>query len=149
MLPKDSDERMENADLLKTIADFAREPSEAHRERLFRALPRATYLVPILESEVSLRPGGAAGEHVIEPGSRFQLLVCEDPATREELLPIFSDGDEVAAFTDKKVSVLLLTLSEVHGLLAWEPAYAGAVVNPGGTAIPMSRKLLAKLSAGA
>jgi len=149
MRPAESDDPVENPDLLAAIADFAREPSQAHRERLFAALPRATYLVPILEDALSLRPGGAGREHVIEPGSRFRLLVCADPETREELLPIFSDASEVAAFTDEKVSVLLLALPEVHGLLASEPAYAGAVVNPAGTAIPMSRKLLATLGAPA
>lgn len=135
----------ENPALLAAIVAFSRAPSAAAQQALLLQLTRATYLVPILEDTIPLRSSDS--EQMLAPGTGFRLLICQDPDTSEELLPIFSDLTEVKRFTDQKVSTLVLQLREVHELLARELAYAGAVVNPGGLAIPIPRALLDKLNA--
>lgn len=144
-------EPIENPRLTAAIDAYAQGASESNRAALYREIARATYLVPIVADEQALTPGGAADEALIEAGRGFQTLVCIDPHTRDELLPIFSDGRELAAFADRTqdVSVLVLALPQVHGLLSETTGYAGAVVNPAGTAVPMSGRMIAELARGA
>jgi hypothetical protein len=138
----DADEPpIENPELVAAIAAYAGDPCERNRAAISRALRRATYLVPIVVDEKTIGPGDA----LLAPGSGFQTLVCADPETKAELLPIFTDGAELAAFSQQSVATLVLELAEVHELIAGSSGYAGAVVNPAGTAIPMSRRMIAAL----
>lgn len=141
-------EQIENPLLTAAIDQYAHGPSEANRDELYREIASATYLVPIVADAAALSPADLDGEALIEAGRGFQTLVCEDPHTGDELLPIFSDGRALAAFTQQDVAVLVLELPQVHDLLASAQDYAGAVVNPAGTAVPMSSKMIAELARG-
>lgn len=144
MATADEDPPIENPDLVAAIAAYAGDPCDRNRAAISRELLRATYLVPIVVDEQAL----ASGEAQLAAGSGFQTLVCADPETAAELLPIFTDGAELAAFSDQSGATLVLQLSEVQELLEGSDGYAGAVVNPAGTAIPMSRRMIAALCSG-
>ncbi len=131
------DEDVENPDLLEAIEAITKNPSEEAQENLTVQLQCGIYLVPVFSDE----DGEAEEEESDEDGEPVQLLICTDDEGAE-FLPLFTDVASLEAWTDEPVGAMALNAHEVWEFVLSQPECAGAVINPGGCALPLNRKLV-------
>lgn len=135
-----SPEGVENPDLVAAIAALAQDPSEGAQDALTMQLQRGLYLVPVFSD-----PQDPAES---EEGEEVQLLVCTDPEGAE-FMPLFTDTAAMEAWTEEPVNAMALNAGEAWDFILSQPDCAGAVVNPGGLALPLNRQLVEFLKSGA
>jgi len=125
---------------VSAIAALAQDPSEGSQDALTMQLQRGLYLVPIFNASLD--------SVETEEGEEVQLLVCTDPEGAE-FMPLFTDVAAMEAWTDEPVNAMALSAHEAWDFILSQPDCAGAVVNPGGLALPLNRQLVEFLKSGA
>lgn len=133
----DVNQPVENPRLTAAIADFAAGSGAGNLERLLLELNQAVYLVAILDDELTFTPGETPGKGTIAQGSKIKVMMCSDESGAG-ILPVFSDWRQIRAWTEAPVSTLVMPAGDVWDWVTGKSEHAGAVVNPGGMALPLS-----------
>ena len=143
--PVDLNQPVVNPDLVNAIAAFANQRGPETLLQLQMQLGRAVYLVPMLTDAAVPSPAGPAGQITFQQGSQLKLLTCQDPDGRS-VLPLFTDWQQIQAWTDEPVSTLVLPASDAWTFIIREGSFAGAVINPAGMALPLNSSLIQDLA---
>jgi len=130
-----ADEPIENPDVLAAIQTIATDRSEAAQTTLTLALQRGLYLIPTFTGRLDTEP---------TDDEAVQVLVCTDE-TDAEYLPLFTDEAALKAWTQEAVSAMVLTAPEAWNFILSQPECAGGVINPGASALPLNREMVAVL----
>ena len=128
-------EPIENPEILAAIANFARNASEESQQDLTMELQRGLYLVPV---------GAESAEAAQAEEGAVQVLVCTDE-NDAEFLPLFTDETALKTWVPQNASAMVLTAPEAWEFILAQPECAGAVVNPGGAALPLDREMVTLL----
>ncbi|MEI6351172.1 MAG: SseB family protein [Verrucomicrobiota bacterium] len=133
-------ETIANPDLVAAIEALKSSNSEGADEALSVELQSAVYLVPYMTEQ---DPESA------DEGDEFvQLLVCADPEGAE-YLPLFTDEESLRVWTkEQPVSAMAFNAEDAWDMVLSQADCSGAVVNPGGLALPIDRKLVELLKQG-
>jgi hypothetical protein len=145
--PVDLNKPVENPDVVAAISAAANSQSPLLFAALTCALRDANYLVPIMQDGMITSPTGEEGQMTIHAGSHINVFTCAAP-DGGTLLPLFTDWDEIRRWLDVPVSTLVVPAKDAFALASGDD-YAGAVVNPGGQAVELSKDLLGRLLADA
>lgn len=143
--PVDLNQPVENPDLLNAIAAFANQRGPETLHQLQVQLVRAVYLVPMLTDAAVPTPGGPAGQVTLQQGSQLKLLTCQDP-DGHSILPLFTDWQQIHAWTDEPVSTLVMPAADAWAFIIRGGNFAGAVVNPAGMALPLNSGMIRDLA---
>jgi hypothetical protein len=146
--PVDLNKPIENPKLSAAIDEFAEDHNEKTEQELTRQLRSAMFLVPMLTDEMHTTAGADTGDVTIEKGSVIKMLSCIDDAGAEHL-PLFTDWPAIRAWTDEPVSTLVMPARDAWDFVLSQDHYAGAVVNPGGSPLPVGRSLIERLCVAA
>ncbi len=139
--PVDIDTPVTNPALTAAMARLGEGGDQAAIEAVLRELNRAVYLVAILLDEASVTTT-SPGQATFNKGSVIKVLNCADSNDRP-LLPLFTDWDAIRKWTNTSVSTLVMPADQ-----AWDFAlsqYQGAVINPAGPLLELSRDQLEDL----
>lgn len=128
-------EPIENPELVTAIDAIAHDQSEDAQYGLTLALQRGLYLVPAFSGRLDTDP---------VDDEALQVLVCTDE-NDAEFLPLFTDEAALKAWTDEKVSGMVLTAPEAWDFILSQPECSGGVINPGDKALPLSRDMVTLL----
>lgn len=139
--PDDINKPVENPELSSAMTEFNRSRNAQTEQELTRQLRRAVFLVPIVTDEMHTTPGSRPGSVTIERGSLIKMVSYID-GTGAAHLPLFTDWPAIRAWTDQQVSTLVTPAAEAWDFVLRDAYYAGAVVNPGERALPLSRPLI-------
>ena len=137
----DLNKPVENPELLLAIAEFTRVRNAQTEHELNRRLRSAIFLVPIKADEMHTTPSTKPGRVTIQPGSLIKLLSWVDDAGAR-YLPLFTDWPAIRAWTSREVSTIVMPAHDAWSFALSQAHYAGAVVNPGQGALPLSRSLI-------
>lgn len=138
--PVDLDKPVENPRLVAALKRAADDDSDEAKDRLFREIQRANFLVAIYTDEMRFSPTPTPGHMIIQQGSRIKVLSLE--AGGENYLPLFTDWAAIRAYTDDKVNTLVFPAADAWLFALKDKAYQGVVINPAGDALPMDREML-------
>lgn len=141
--PVDLNKPVENPEVVAAINAAANSQSPLLYAALTCALRDANYLVPIMQEGMIASPAGEEGQMIVHAGSRLNVFTCAAP-DGGTLLPLFTDWDEIRRWIDVPVSTLVVPAKDAFAM-ASRDEYAGAVVNPGGQAVELSKELLGRL----
>jgi hypothetical protein len=145
--PVDLNKPVENPELSLAMMAFSRSRNAQTEQELTLRLRSAVFLVPIITDEMRTTPGSEPGSATIEQGSLIKMLSCID-GTGAQHLPLFTDWPSIRAWTEQQVSTLVMPAADAWGFVLSQAHYAGAVVNPGERALPLSRPLIQYLKDG-
>jgi hypothetical protein len=141
--PVDLNKPVENPEVVAAIKAAANSDSPLLHAALGCALRDANYLVPIMQEGIIASPAGKDGEMTIHAGSHINVVTCAAP-DGGTLLPLFTDWDEIRRWLDVPVSTLVVPAKDAFSI-ASRDEYAGAVINPGGQAVELSKDQLGRL----
>jgi hypothetical protein len=141
--PVDVNKPVENPEVVAAIKAAANSESPLLYAALMCALRGANYLVPITKDGMITSPTDEEGQMTIHAGSHINVFTCAAP-DGGTLLPLFTDWDEIRRWIDAPVSTLVVPAKDAFAI-ASRDEYAGAVVNPGGQAVELSKDLLGRL----
>jgi hypothetical protein len=139
--PVDLDKPVENPALSAALNGYTSNRSPEAEQELFRQLRGAVFLVPILADEMKMAPGSEPGVGTIEKDSTIKIFACADRDGADHL-PLFTDWSAIQAWTDRKVSTLVMPASDAWAFVLSQPHYAGAFVNPGSQRLQLSREFV-------
>ncbi len=117
---------IENPRLKSALTAHLAAPSEPTLTAVVMELNRAFYLLPLHASETS-------GNLNLSEGSETEVnvMICRGEDGRT-LLPLFTDLEELQAWTDQPVTPLALPARDAWGFADTANGYVGVVVNPSG-----------------
>ena len=141
--PVDLNQPVTNPRLVEAINSLTGTNDKEQIERLLSELNRANFLVATFMDEVVKEPSSQEGTVTFKKGSRIKTLMCMRPDGKGALA-LFTDWDEIRKFTGEQVSGMVMPAEQ-----AWSFSLAGpggAVVNPGGAALPLDEKQLQDLT---
>jgi hypothetical protein len=95
----------------------------------------------MLADEMKMTPGTEPGVSTIEKDSLIKIFACADSSGADHL-PLFTDWSAIQAWTNQKVSTLVMTASDAWSFVLSQPHYAGAFVNPGRQRLQLNRELV-------
>ena len=95
----------------------------------------------MLADEMKMMPGSKPGVGTIEKDSTIKIFACADRDGADHL-PLFTDWPAIQAWTEQKVSTLVMPASEAWDFVLSQPHYAGAFVNPGSQRLQFSREFV-------
>ncbi len=139
--PVDLDTPVTNPGLTGAIDALCAKRDEASLMAFVQQLLQANFLVATMLDEAQMRNTGG-GQGTFQKGSLIKVL-CVADANDRNLLPLFTDWDAIRAWTSEPVASMVMPGSQ-----AWDFAlsgYDGAVINPGGVALPLTRDQLEDL----
>ena len=139
--PVDLNKPVENPALSAALDGYVSSRSSEAEQELFRQLRSAVFLVPMLDDEMTMTPGAKTGSATIEKDSIIKILACPD-SSGEDHLPLFTDWPAIQAWTDQKVSTLVMPASDAWSFVLSQLQYAGAIVNPGSQRLELSREFV-------
>lgn len=142
--PVDLNRPVENPALSAALDGFVSNQCPETEQELFRQLRSAVFLVPMLTDEMKTTPGPEAGVVTIEKESILKILGCTDSSGANHL-PLFTDWPAIQAWTDEKVSTLVMPAAEAWSFVLSQLNYAGAFVNPGSQRLQLSREFIQHL----
>lgn len=140
----DRNRSTENPALARALERLANDPaSDAAKDVVLAELRLATFLIAVTAEEA--REGGedTEGDGAAPQASELQILTAEQDDL--QYLPLFTDWQEIAGFTDLEVQGLIMAARDVWAF-ALEDGYDGVVINPNGNALPLGKPLLEFLS---
>lgn len=140
----DRDRSTVNPALSRALENLAKDPSSGPaQDAVLAELPLATFLVAVALEE-SAREGEAGQEGKEADGapqaSELQILTAEQDDL--QFLPLFTDWQEIADYTDLDVKGLVMTARDAWAFALEDGAYDGVVINPAGNALPLGKPLL-------
>jgi hypothetical protein len=139
--PIDLDKPVENPALSAALDGYVNNRCSETEQELFLQLRSAVFLVPMLADEMKMTPGTEPGVSTIEKDSLIKIFACADSSGADHL-PLFTDWSAIQAWTNQKVSTLVMTASDAWSFVLSQPHYAGAFVNPGRQRLQLNRELV-------
>lgn len=135
--PVDLDRPLENPELKAAIQACFSSPTPEHRRVMAVRLCRANYLVASLVDEGGLQINPSTGAAHLAGGSKIGFLSIADDAGKR-YLPLFTDWDELRAYTSDKVAGMVLPADQAWDMITSAPAdYDGVIINPAGQLVKM------------
>lgn len=144
--PVDLDKPVENPALSAALDGYVDNRCPETEQELFRQLRSAVFLVPMLADDMKMTPGPEPGVGAIEKDSTIKIFACADSSGADHL-PLFTDWSAIQAWTDRKVSTLVMPAWDAWSFVLSQPHYAGAFVNPGSQRLQLSREHVQYLQA--
>lgn len=134
---------IENPALVAAMAAInEREDDEQAQAALTEELQRAIYLVPVFGDAGDFADLDDEEDDADEDEDEaVQLLVCTDE-NGAEFMPLFTDAEALKGWTEEPVSAMALNASEAWDFILSQPECSGAVINPGGLALPLERTVV-------
>ena len=129
---------VENPELVAAFADHAAQNSERTWQKLLLELGHANYLVALLDDKTDFNIADRQGSAVIEKGSRLAVLFCKNEDD-ESFVTLFTDAGEIEAWTNQRVSTLVMPAEQAWQFVLSQPMYDGLVINPAGLAFEINR----------
>ena len=139
----DVNKPVENPKLLAAFERHRNERTENSATNVANAIFEATYLAPILPDEMKTSPSNSSGKINIEKGSLIKFLNCFDD-NENCFFPIFTDWNEIKAWTDQPVDSIILSSEDVFYMSGGE-SFSGAVINPGTIGWTLSKENIAAI----
>jgi hypothetical protein len=128
-----------------TTLEGARTPENAAKVR--KQLQRAVFLVPILTDEFHTTKPSVSGQSTVLENSRLKVFLAPD-SSGKSFVPLFTDWDEIKKWTKKEVNTWVMPAADAWAFVLSNAEFAGIVINPGGTSLPLSRGAVEQLSKG-
>lgn len=140
--PADLSQPVENPALVDAIERMASDNSDAAKDAVLAEIQRATYLLAVVADETMIEPGEEDGEGTIAKGKEIEFVIAESDGL--QFLPLFTDWKAIADYTgEMAVDGMVMSADEAWKFaLQEDAAYDGAVINPGGNALPLGRPML-------
>ena len=138
--PVDLNQPVTNPALVAAIAALMASDTPATRQQVGAQLNRANFLVPILTDEMDTKPGEVPEQVTVQKDSLLKIMGYTDP-NGASLLALFTDWDEIRAWTSEPVSTLVMPSGQAWNFVLSQN-YQGAIVNPAGAAVPLGRAMV-------
>lgn len=129
-----------NNELKKAIALNSRNNTKQSKAILVEELKKANFLVPIITDELYTEPVDEEGKTTVKKDSIIKIINTSTPDGKP-VFAVFTDWDEIKAWTNQPVSTLVMPLSDVI-CMGLEQQYQGVVINPSGKFWYMDREIL-------
>lgn len=139
--PVDLDKPVENPALSAALDSYVSNRCAETEQELFRQLRSAIFLVPMLGDEMQVKPEPEPGVLTIKKDSVIKIFACADSSGADHL-PLFTDWSAIQAWTNEKVSTLVMPASDAWSFVLSQPHYAGAFVNPGNQRLQLNREFV-------
>ena len=76
---------------------------------------------------------------MIKKGSLLAILFCANDEGRK-FVTLFTDSSEIKAWTDERVSTLVMPAQQAWQFVTSQPMYDGAVINPANLSLELNRR---------
>ncbi len=140
----DLDKPVENPQLSEALAGHASMPSDETWRELLIQVSRANYLVAVLDDETNIELDQQPDTTVIKKGSRLAILFCQNDQG-QKLATLFTDREQIQAWTDQRVSTLVMPAEQAWEFVASQSMYDGVVINPAGWPLELDRRQIGLL----
>lgn len=118
--------------LLKSaIKQFKEEKSEWASKEFVKQMNSAHFLVAIITDELKVTPSNQEGKVTFQKGGLIKFVGIYN-SNKDEYLPVFTDWDEIRAWSKQKVDTMVMSINDVQALLSDNKNWKGLVINPMG-----------------
>lgn len=135
-----------NPGLAAAILRLKNENTTEAKDNVLLELNRSNFLAIIFADEMHTSEPDESGRAVVEKDSVIKVLNTSD-GQGNMYLPLFTDWDAIREYTDQPISTLVLPSQDAWHWVLNMGEYHGAVINPGGDALPLNRGQVKYLAA--
>jgi hypothetical protein len=136
---KDKIDSTSNPSLKFALDQYKKSETPENHLKLLAELNKARYLVPILNDEVKVQFDEKGKLLSIDPESKFKAVLTSN-ASGQPILPVFTDREEMKAWTELPVSSFTMSAQELWSFSEVGGYISEVVLNPAGICWVMGRE---------